>query len=47
MPILIGPGIEVGPGIIIGDSETFPSPIITQNDDFIITESGDQLVTET
>ena len=47
MAIEIGPGIELGPGFIIGYLE--PTPvllIITENGVDLQTESGDDLTTE-
>ena len=46
MPIILGAGIDVGPGIVIGDSPTPPSFLITQFNDFIATEFDDLLITE-
>jgi hypothetical protein len=46
MPINLGPGLQIGPGIVIGNAPTPPSFIITQFNDFIVTEFDDFLVTE-
>lgn len=46
MPIEIGPGIIIGPGIFLGGEESPPTLIVTQAEDSITTESGDSLITE-
>jgi hypothetical protein len=44
--IEIGPGIEFGPGILIGGTPPVSLPIATEAGLLIISESGDQIVEE-
>jgi hypothetical protein len=46
MAIVLGPGITVGPGITIGNVTPEVNFITTQNDDPLITENGNNLITE-
>jgi hypothetical protein len=47
MAIEIGPGITIGSGIIIGEGASLPVYFIaTENSNDLITESGDNLITE-
>lgn len=47
MSIEIGSGIELGPGVRIGDVNAFPGYFITEiTEDNLITETGDQLIEE-
>ena len=46
MPIVIGPGITIGPGIFIGNVIPEVNFITTQNNDPLITEDGNNLITE-
>ena len=44
--IEIGPGITVGAGIILGDIPVAIADFVTQDDNSLISETGDQFVTE-
>jgi len=46
MPIVIGPGIAIGPGITIGNVVPEVNFITTQDTDPLITEDGNNLITE-
>jgi hypothetical protein len=46
MPIIVGPGISIGPGIIIGNVVPEANFITTENIDPLITEDGNNLITE-
>jgi hypothetical protein len=46
MEIVIGQGITIGSGITIGIVPTVEGYIATQDDNLLITENSDNLVTE-
>jgi hypothetical protein len=46
MAIEVGPGIDIGPGVLLGDEPARSLQIITENGLDIQTESGDNLITE-
>ena len=47
MPIELGPGITVGPGIVIGGGGTEVFFIAAEDNDPLITEDDNNLITET
>jgi hypothetical protein len=46
MPIVIGPGITIGAGIIIGNTVPEATFITTQDNDPLITQDNNNLITE-
>jgi hypothetical protein len=46
MAIVIGSGITVGPGIIIGPTPVLPVFLITEDNNQLITETGDNFIEE-
>lgn len=46
MAIVIGPGITIGPGVLIGNTIPEATFITTQGNDPLITENGNNLITE-
>lgn len=45
--IEIGPGIELGQGVAMGDVNAFPGYFITEiTEDYLTTESGDRFIEE-
>jgi hypothetical protein len=47
--IELGPGITVGPGIIIGDVPVFFTPVyfITEDENFLVSETDQNFIEET
>jgi hypothetical protein len=47
--IELGAGITVGPGIIIGDTPVFFTPVffVTEEDNFLISETDQNFIEET
>jgi hypothetical protein len=47
--IELGPGITVGPGIIIGDTPVFFTPVffVTEDDNFLVSETDQNFIEET
>lgn len=46
MAIEIGPGITIGSGIFIGNTIPEVNYIATQDNNLLVTQSGDNLITE-
>ena len=45
--IEIGEGVELGPGVRMGDVSAFPADFITEiAEDVLVTESGDKFIEE-
>jgi hypothetical protein len=46
MPVIIGPGWSIGPGVLIGGDSGIVIFLITEDNNQLITETGDSFVEE-